>query len=311
MSTRKTADYCLIFINWRTPDLTLKAIQSARASVSENVRLRILIVDNGSGDESVERFHREAPDVECLALPANLGFAKAVNAGLKQAREPIVFILNSDLTFQPQALERLADALNQDSKAVLACPRLLRPDGSEQAAAVPEPRLFWELTNRSLPRRLMRLPAGQTAIVPSVVGPCMAVHRQRLETIGLLDERFFFFFEETDWCRRITRSGQHILLVPAAVVVHLQGESANQRPSRARIQFYASRYRYFHKHTGLPGVALLFTGLWLRLTLNLLVYTILTLLTFGKQKQRLKLRTTARLWLWHLLLCRPHWGFEP
>lgn len=327
----------LIFINWKTPYLVLEAVETARRTTEIPEALRLVIVDNASGDESLEVFARELPEAEVVAMPYNAGFAKAANAGLARAGGgQYAFVLNTDIAFLNNAIDRLVAALEADPQAVLACPKLLRPDGSIQSCAVPEPKIFWELTNRSLPRHLMRIGYDQTVATPGVVGPCMAVHLERLAripragnhcqdlapylpagtpvpapAIPYLDERFFFFFEETDWCKRITDSGARVLLVPGAEVLHLQGESANRRPVRARIQFYLSRYKYFRKHAGPAGLALLFAGLWLRLTLDLLLHGLLFLLTLGRPKVRDRLAVYAALWAWHARLGRPAWGFEP
>ncbi len=302
----------LIFLNWRTPQLTVAAVRSARATAPAPERLRILVVDNGSGDDSAAILRRELPDAEILALPDNRGFAAGMNAALARVTEPVAFLLNSDIEFRPDAIGRLLAALEDDPAAALACPRLLRPDGSEQAAVVPDPRVFWELTNRSLPRRLMRTPRDRVSAVPSVVGPCMAIHMERCRPSGFLDEHFFFFFEETDFCRRLNDAGLKVLYVPQAEVVHLQGESANRRPVRSRIQFYQSRYRYFRKHAGPAAVLALFLGLFIRLTANLLLIGLAVLLTLGlKRKLRDRWLTQAAIWTWHLALCRPAWSFEP
>jgi N-acetylglucosaminyl-diphospho-decaprenol L-rhamnosyltransferase len=302
--------YALIVINWRTPQLTIEAVRSAQKMAADPGELRIIIVDNHSGDDSLAIFARELPEVEVLEMPGNLGFAKAVNAGLRMVREPYAFVLNSDIEFLNDAIGILARTLESDPKAILACPKLLRPDGSMQAAAVPEPKIHWELTNRSLPRHLMQVSDTEPTVVPGVVGPCMAVHMERVREIGFLDERFFFFFEETDWCKRISDSGQHVLFVPEAEIIHLQGESANKRPVQARIQFYLSRYKYFRKHKGPLGVALLYLGIFLRLTLNILIHSLLVLLTLGKARHRDRVVVYAYLWAWHLRLCRPKWAFE-
>ena len=306
-----SARKALIFINWRTGDLTVSAVRSARASVADPTTLRVIIVDNGSGDDSLEILGRDLPDAEVVALPDNMGFATAANAGLHLVQEPFAYILNTDIEFRNDALTLLAEALEADERAVLACPTLLRPDDSLQPAAVPEPRLFWELFNRSLPRHLLRVTQERTRVVPGIVGPCMAVHMERLREVGFLDERFFFFMEETDWCKRVNDAGHHILYVPGARVMHMQGESANQRPTRARVQFFCSRYRYFHKHGGWAVTAVLFAGLWLKLTLDLVLHSALVVLTFGGQRHRDRVAVYWRLWVWHLLLCRPAWGFEP
>jgi GT2 family glycosyltransferase len=301
--------YALIFINWNSADLTLAAVRTIREQTGSD-QCRLIVVDNGSADGSVEILQRELPEAAIIAFGENRGFAAAVNAGLQQVREPFAFVLNTDIEFRNDAAGILAEALSADPQAVLACPRLLRPDGSEQAAAVPEPKLLWELVNRSMGRRLLTLDPKLPTVVPGVVGPCMAVHMERLAQVGGLDERFFFFFEETDWCKRITDSGCHVLYVPQAEVLHLQGETANRRPVRARIQFYDSRYRFFHKHRGPLGCGVLRAGLWLKLTLDLLFYSVLVLLSLGCQRYRDKLAVTAVLWWWHLLGTRPRWGFD-
>ncbi len=309
-TTDRTA---LIFLNWRTPELTVAAARSALCTAPHPESLRVIIVDNASGDHSLEHFARELPGAEVVAMPENVGFARAMNAALARVtEEPFAFLLNSDIEFKPGALEKLIGALESDPQAAMVCPRLLRPDGSEQAAVVPEPRIFWELTNRSLPRHLMRVPRGRAGAVPSVVGPCMGIRMSAVRPLGFLDDRFFFFFEETDLCRRINQAGRRILYEPSAEVIHMQGESANRRPVRARVQFYTSRYRYFRKHAGPAATALLFAGMWLRLTFDLLLLPLAVLLTAGRRRKlRDKLYTQWRLWLWHACFCRPAWGFEP
>jgi GT2 family glycosyltransferase len=306
-----TPSKALIFINWNTGALTVAAARSARATHKSPDSLRIIVVDNGSSDDSLDVLARDLSEAEVIALPENRGFAKAVNAALATVREDIAFVLNSDIEFRNDAIALLAEALRQHPDAALACPKLLRPDGSLQAAAVPEPRLFWELVNRSVPRHFMRISEVETCAVPGVVGPCMAVVMERISRIGYLDERFFFFLEETDWCKRINDAGMQVLYVPSAEVMHMQGESANRRPTRARVQFYSSRYRYFRKHGGLPAVAVLYLGMFFRLSVNIVLHSVLTVLTLGSSRHRDRVAVNGRLWLWHLLGCRPKWGFEP
>jgi len=299
--------YGLIFINWNTPDLTLRAVRSARSVSGAPEFLRIIIVDNGSSDDSVQRFRNELPDVRVLELPHNMGYAGAANRGLEQVTEPFAFLLNTDLLFRNDVFTILAEALASDPAAALATPRLLREDGSLQAAAVPEPSLFWELINRSLPRRFLRLDAQRPTRVPGVVGPCMAVHMGRIRQVGFLDERFFFFFEETDWCRRIRQAGLEVLYVPGATAVHLQGYSANRRPVRARIQFYESRYRYFRKHGGERAERILATGLRVRLGVNMLLHGIPAGVS---RRSRDRLAVYAALWRWHAAGRPAGCGFE-
>jgi GT2 family glycosyltransferase len=137
----------------------------------------------------------------------------------------------------------------------------------------------------------------------------MAVHMERARQVGFMDERFFFYFEETDWCKRISSAGWRVLFVPAAHVMHMQGESAHRRPVRARVQFYLSRYKYFHKHTGALGVAILFLGLSCKLSLSIPL-AVLRALLIPSPMARERVKSYVVLWCWHMLLCRPRWGFE-
>ncbi|MCK4787084.1 MAG: glycosyltransferase, partial [Desulfobacteraceae bacterium] len=291
--------HALLFINFNAADLTLTAVRSAQRVASFPDALRILIVDNGSNDGSVDILRRELPEPEILPLPSNRGFAKAVNEGLRHVQEPYAFILNNDIEFRNDVFTILTEALEKNPLAILASPRLLCPDGSTQTSAGPVPKLFWELTNSRLPRFWLKLSRSEPTVVPAIVGPCMAVHMERLPQVGLLDERFFFFFEETDWCKRITDMGLHVLYVPTAEVVHLKGRTVNRNPVRARVQFYISRYKYFHKHYGPKAVGILFVGLWLRLTVNTFSHALLVTLTFGRHRFRSKFTVYAVLWYWH------------
>jgi GT2 family glycosyltransferase len=307
--THPRARYALIYVNWKTPRLVVEAVRSARSTVSDPALLRVVIVDNNSGDDSLDVFARELPDAEVVPMPANLGFAKAANAGLERVTERFAFVLNSDIRFLNNVTELLAEALVSDPKAALASPKLFRPDHSVQASAIPEPSIAWELINRSLPRYMMKLNNDRVSVVPSVVGACMAVHMERARQVGFMDERFFFYFEETDWCKRVSDGGWCVLFVPAAHVMHLQGESAHRRPVRARVQFYLSRYKYFYKHNGALGVAILFLGLCCKLSLSIPL-AVLRALLIPSPRARERVKIYVVLWCWHMLLCRPRWGFE-
>lgn len=303
----------LVFINWHSADLLLKAAQTLSFL---SLPYEIIVVDNGSTDDSCAQIRAKLPEALLVEMGYNSGFATAVNAGLAVARTRFALILNTDIEFQNDAAGLLVAALRQFD-AALACPELRRPNGSLQAAVVPEPTLLTELTNRSVARRLLGFKTDAPSLVQSIVGPCMAVDLQRLEALGLgengefFDQRFFFFFEETDFCRRIIRAGGRIVYQPLAHLMHMQGESANRRPVAARIQFQESRYKYFAKHYGAAAVVVLFAGVLLRTLVNALVQGILALaLGWRSRKYADKAYVYGYLVLWHLLLCRPHWSFD-
>ncbi|MDO4641520.1 MAG: glycosyltransferase [Neisseria sp.] len=304
----------LIFINWNSADLLFAA---ARTLEQTSLPYRICVVDNGSADDSCAQIRSRLPQAELIEMGYNAGFAAAVNAGLNAAQSRYALILNTDIEFKNDVPALLIDALKQYD-AALACPELHRPDGSLQAAVVPEPTLFTELTNRSIARRFLHYDQQAPSLVKSIVGPCMAVDIEKLRALGFgqngqfFDQRFFFFFEETDFCRRIVQAGGRIVYQPQAHLMHMQGESANKRPVGARVQFQESRYKYFRKHYGIAAVALLFAGTLLRTLVNALVQTLAAAFAFGRKPNKAwdKACVYWMLTLWHLLLCKPRWSFD-
>ena len=303
----------LIFINWNSADLLFTAVDTLSLTTRPH---QLIVVDNGSSDDSCVRIRERLPAARLIEMGYNSGFATAVNTGLQAADGRYALILNTDIEFQNDVPELLIQAL-QKFDAALACPQLRRPNGSLQAAVVPEPTLLTELTNRSIARRLLDSSESEPIAVNSIVGPCMAVDIEKLKALGLgqnghyFDQHFFFFFEETDFCRRIIQAGGRIVYQPQAHLMHLQGESANRRPVAARVQFQESRYKYFYKHHGAGQVAVLFIGTLLRTLLNALVQTLSAALLFWKSpKYWDKAYVYWAVVLWHLLLCRPRWSFD-
>ena len=195
----------LIFINWNSADLLFTAADTLSLTTRPH---QLIVVDNGSSDDSCVRIRERLPAARLIEMGYNSGFATAVNTGLQAADGRYALILNTDIEFQNDVPELLIQAL-QKFDAALACPQLRRPNGSLQAAVVPEPTLLTELTNRSIARRLLDSSESEPIAVNSIVGPCMAVDIEKLKALGLgqnghyFDQHFFFFFEETDFCRRI------------------------------------------------------------------------------------------------------------
>ena len=304
----------LIFINWNSADLLFTAADTLSLTTRPH---QLIVVDNGSSDDSCVRIRERLPAARLIEMGYNSGFATAVNAGLNTAESRYALILNTDIEFQNDVPALLTEAL-QNFDAALACPELRRPDGSLQAAVVPEPTLITELTNRSVARRMLDYDRNRPSLVNSIVGPCMAVDIEKLKALGLgengqfFDQRFFFFFEETDFCRRIIQAGGKIVYQPQAHLMHLQGESANKRPVGARVQFQESRYKYFYKHYGAAAVALLFVGTLARTLVNALVQSLAGVFDFGKKPNKAwdKAYVYWALVVWHVLLCKPRWSFD-
>ncbi len=136
--------------------------------------------------------------------------------------------------------------------------------------------------------------------IDSGIGACLMVRKNAIDEVGMFDERYFFFFEETDWAREMRSRGWKVYHVPAARIYHLQGRSIG-RDIHSRLEFYRSRYQYFRKWNSRPASLLLSGAVFARLTVNWLLTVAANILLLGLHKEmREKLNIYSRLILWHL-----------
>jgi GT2 family glycosyltransferase len=209
--------------------------------------------------------------------------------------------------------------MNNQPKTGIAGAQLLNSDGTKQNCIANFPSLATELLNKSFLRRLFpdKFPGKETDYpgpveVDSVIGACMMARRKALEQVGLLDEEYFLFLEETDWCYRMKKAGWKIYHIPQAEILHFQGKSAEAEKGKARIEYYRSRYHYFRKNRGSFQSSVLFIGLIIKLSVELVFATIACVFTlFMVKKWRTKLSTYLYLMWWHLRLCPQEMGLNP
>ncbi len=214
---------------------------------------RLLVIDNGSKDDSIERLMASVPCCQVERMGCNAGFARAVNRGLARVKSEFALLFNNDARLAPDALEALAAAFDNLPRAAFLGGRLLHQDGRLQNAFAPFPTLLAEIIPKGLLRQLApsryagRTQGEEPLRVESLIGALFAVRMAAVEDFGPLDEDFFFFLEETEWCHRAHRHGWHIWHIPQARAVHLQGATAKRYPAPARIEFQRSKLLYFAK----------------------------------------------------------------
>jgi N-acetylglucosaminyl-diphospho-decaprenol L-rhamnosyltransferase len=221
----------------------------------------IVVVDNASGDGTVTMLRQEWPLVRLVALNRNVGFAAACNAGIRETRasgSPLVLLLNSDTLVPPGAIDRLIDRLVLTPRAAVAGPRLVDASG--------EPELSWgqmvapmaELRQKALAglqrrgvrvaRRLVRERTARERLVDWVSGACLLVWRADAEAVGLLDERYFMYLEDVDFCAAHRARGREILFTPAAEIVHVRGRSRAAAPVAAERAYRRAQLAFYEKH---------------------------------------------------------------
>ena len=268
----------VVVLNWRTPAMSLAAAAAALDGMRD-LDGGISIVDNGSDDGSFEVMQHAAEArgwlasgrVAVLQSGWNGGFGAGNNCGIRAGlpdgrRADLVYLLNSDAIPQPGAIRALVEDLARHPEAGIACSRLRGPDGAPHLTAFRFPSAAgeFEAASRSGPvTRLLRakviaMPQPQASCrVDWSAGASMMIRRELLDRIGLFDEGFFLYFEETDLCRRAAQAGWQTRYVVESEVEHLGSASTGMKEwQRIPDYWYDSRRRYFEKHHGRAGALL-------------------------------------------------------
>ncbi|NUN48704.1 MAG: glycosyltransferase family 2 protein [Candidatus Brocadiae bacterium] len=304
----------IIVVSWNTSALLAACLESV---LRHAAGAELIVVDNGSADGSAERARGIGARV--IANPTNRGFARAVNQGIDASTRPMIVLLNPDATIENGTLPELLRVFESDPAVGIAGSQLLDPDGSRQHSYDTFPSLATECLNKWLLRTLLpsSFPAKTRVLdavtdVDSVIGACLAIPRAVLDRVGPLDERFFVFLEETDWCLRVRRAGFRVVHVPASRVVHLQGKAKALHPVLARIEYLKSLFLYFRKNLGTPAWLVLHAARLLKSGMNALfccIAMILTLALIPSLRRRTAIH--AGLFGWQLLGCPDGIGLQP
>ncbi|MCX7914434.1 MAG: hypothetical protein N2511_07605, partial [Thermodesulfovibrionales bacterium] len=217
-----------------------------------------------------------------------------------------------------KAVETVIDFMNSNQKVGICGGQLLDLDGKKQNSIAYTPTLVTELFNKSLLRKFLpkKYPGKEHNIskpleVESLVGAFLVIKKEAIDDVGLMDESFFFFFEETDWCLKMRKKGWLIFFHPDAKVYHLQGQTAKKFQINARIEYWRSRYIFFKKHYGAKILVPLMIGLLLKLALSLilnLLFCFLTAFLYKKAVERSKLYFA--ILIWHCLGFPPEYGLN-
>jgi GT2 family glycosyltransferase len=241
-----------LIVSYNTRELTLEAIRSVVAEPD----VETIVVDNASHDGSADAIISAFPKVELIRSEANLGFAGGVNLAARAARGEALLVLNSDARLERGALNLLRDLLDSEPRAGLVAPALHYPDGRPQASAFRFPGLTQVYLDLFPIDRLMdtringRITSAQPVEIDHPLGACMLIRRAAWEGVGPLDEGYFMYLEEVDWCRRARLRAWQIWYQPLAVAVHHGGSSTRQQPDAMFAQLWRSRLRYYARFHG-------------------------------------------------------------
>jgi len=244
----------VIIVNWNTCRLTADCIASVYKK-NLSVPLEVIVVDNNSSDDSVPWLEQNFPQVDLIRNTTNVGFARANNQAIQKSRGDIILLLNSDTVLKTlEPLQTLAEYFAEHPETAVLGARLLYPDGRVQSLG----RHFWSLKKCMQAQLLfMSAPFWQKKHVASdpieadyVDGAFFAIPRRIVDEVGLMDETFFMYAEDLEWCARIRKSGYRIVVLPEIEVIHFQGASSRQNFSEMLLQSARNTCRFIYQHEG-------------------------------------------------------------
>ncbi len=277
---RDCLELLVVILNYKTPSLVIECLETVLPELCDNQE--IVVVDNNSSDNSRQVFdawRERNPNklVEFIFSTKNGGFSAGNNIGIKSRDAEFYLLLNSDTLLRPSSLSPLVKTMRENSNLGMVSPRLTWPDGEPQISCFKFHSPLSELINAaatSVITRLLNRWNVPIAVSKDQSSPewtsfaCVLVRRALIEEVGYMDEGYFLYYEDTDFCFQSKKLGWKILNCPSSEVVHLRGGSSDVKKNqdskkRQPKYFYESRSRYFAKnygYAGLLGANLLWMG---------------------------------------------------
>ncbi len=259
-------DVSIVILNYNTRDHLRACLTALQAEGSTSVgggplSAEVIVVDNASSDGSADMVVSEFPWVYLVRSPQNSGFAVGNNLALRRARGDAILILNPDTLLSRNGIASLLETLSRHPEAGIVGPKLLKPDGSMHLAcrrSFPTPDVaFYRVSglSRVFPRsrifgryNLTFIDPDSAMEVDSVCGACLLVRRSVVQRVGLLDERFFMYGEDLDWCLRTRQAGWTVRYEPSVVVQHQHGAASRKRALRTTFHFFRAMDLFYRKH---------------------------------------------------------------
>lgn len=254
-------DVSIIIVNWNTKDLLARCLRCVQETVKQ-ARCEIYVVDNASSDGSPEMVRRDFPDVKLIANSENVGFARANNQAMRVCQGRYILLLNSDAFVKAHTIDAMVRFMDAHPEAGMAGCKLLYEDGRLQPSCATFPTLLTEIfiafgldkllaRSKIFGRYMMTdWDYNDVRVVDVIMGAFMLARADVVRRVGLLDESFFMYSEEVDWCYRFKAAGWPVYFTPEVEAVHLWGGSSKAVKVETLIRLYRARTQFFRKHYG-------------------------------------------------------------
>ncbi len=287
-------DVSVIMVSYNCRQYIEQCLQSIAASPTA-CSYKVIVVDNNSSDDTVSVVKSNFSNVQLICNEENIGFARGNNQALQIANSRYAMLLNPDTLVREGAFDTIVKFLDAHVHVWALGPAILNGDGSPQRTGIRFPSNWNFLVETLFLDRLFpysRLFGAHRELyedyskpraVDYVQGSCLVVRKEVIEKVGVLDERFFMYFEETDWCYRIKQAGGAIMFLPSAEVVHFGGGEAGHYNERRLLQYHQSLLKFYRKHYSLKRL------FWLKVILSVRSFIriiVLSLMALGRPKLR-------------------------
>ncbi|CDM69529.1 family 2 glycosyl transferase [Clostridium bornimense] len=253
-------DLSIVIVNYNTKDLLKQTIESV-INNTKGIEYEIWVVDNSSKDGSVEMVQEEFKSVKLIASKENLGFPKGNNVAIKKAAGRYILLLNSDTKVIGDNLQNCVNYMDQHKEiGALGC-KVELPDGTLDHACkrgfpTPEASLYYFLKLNKIMKNKKKYGAytaeylGEDEVgeVDALMGAFMMIPRTVIDKIGMLDEEFFMYGEDIDWCYRIKEAGYKIMYYPKEKIIHYKGSSSKKKKAKTTYEFHRAMILFYRKH---------------------------------------------------------------
>jgi GT2 family glycosyltransferase len=272
-------DLSVIIVSHNVKNLLKKCLESI-GDFEKDLKFEAIVVDNHSEDHSAEMLKEHFPGVQLIENPRNLGFSKACNQGIEQSRGRYILLLNPDTEFTLGGVTEMVKFMHSAPRIGVCGPQMVDPQGRIQFSARSFPSYqaaissSQSILNKLFPRNplsrrylLKDQDRNRKMEVDWVSGSCLLAKRELFVKIGLLDERFFMYVEDVDFCYRAKKAGFSVYYFPNSVVIHHIGRSTEKRKLKMLVEHHRSMYYFYTKHqrSDVPLRGMVFFGIWVRL----------------------------------------------
>lgn len=248
-----TLDLSIIIVSFNTRDVLLDCLSSVYAK-TEGISFEVIVVDNASSDGSLVAIAQQFPDVHSIGNNENKGFSAANNQGIRASAGRWVALLNPDTCLIENSFQKILDYLQEHSEFSILGPGIVNESGQQSPTRLWEDTpqdAAWKILGLYNPGNELQRMGDMNAKKASVIsGCCFVIHQELFEEIGLLDENYFLYNEEDDFCRRARQHGKQICFFPETSIQHLHGKSTHQPEHREKVilETYKSNLYFYSKH---------------------------------------------------------------